>query len=103
MQPLPLHTNDTNASNTFDVGDIDVELCQFLTGSVHALVHRLQNLFWVLFHPAAEQKVKVSVAPVIRLNFIATVVGLFKLHKKEFRDMVIINTLLAVSEGYEIL
>lgn len=48
--------NNKNDSNTFDVGDINVELRQFLTGSVHALVHGLQNLFRVLFHPAAERK-----------------------------------------------
>lgn len=42
---------------TFDVGDVNVELSEFLTGSLHTLVHRLQDLFGILLHPP-KQRVK---------------------------------------------
>lgn len=38
--------------HTFNVGDVDVELGEFFTGALHALVHRLQDFFRVLFHPS---------------------------------------------------
>lgn len=37
--------------STFNVGDVDVELGELLTRALHALVHRLQDLFGVLLHP----------------------------------------------------
>jgi hypothetical protein len=42
---------------TFDVGDVNIELGEFLTGSLHTLIHRLQDLFGILFHPP-KQRVK---------------------------------------------
>lgn len=38
--------------HTFNVGDVDVELGEFFTGALHALIHRLQDFFGVLFHPS---------------------------------------------------
>lgn len=37
---------------TFYVGDVDVELMEFLTSPLDALVHRLHDLLGVLLHPA---------------------------------------------------
>lgn len=37
---------------TFNVWDVYVELGEFLTRALHALVHWLQNLFGVLLHPS---------------------------------------------------
>ena len=37
---------------TFNVWDVDVELGELLARPLHALVHRLQDLFGVLLHPA---------------------------------------------------
>lgn len=37
--------------STFNVGDVDVELGELFTRALHALVHRLQDLFRVLLHP----------------------------------------------------
>lgn len=36
---------------TFYVGDVDVELAEFLTGPLHALIDRLHDLPGVLLHP----------------------------------------------------
>lgn len=38
--------------HTFNVWDVDVELGEFFTRALHALVHRLQDLFGVLLHPS---------------------------------------------------
>lgn len=46
--------------NTFNVGDVDVELGEFLTRPLHALVHRLQDLFGVLLHPPERQRQRES-------------------------------------------
>lgn len=40
------------AGHTFNVGDVDVELPQFLTGPLNALIHRLNDLLGVLLHPS---------------------------------------------------
>lgn len=37
---------------TFYVGDVDVELAEFLTSPLHALVHWLHDLLGVLLNPA---------------------------------------------------
>lgn len=39
------------ASPTLNARDVDVELDEFLTGPLNALIHRLDDLFGVLLHP----------------------------------------------------
>lgn len=39
---------------TFDVGDVDVELAELLTGPLNALVNRLHDLPRVLLHPSGQ-------------------------------------------------
>lgn len=43
------------SQNTFNVWDVDVELRQFLTRALHALVHWLQNLFGIFLHPSEDK------------------------------------------------
>lgn len=46
---------DKCAFTTFNICDVDVELGEFFTRALHALIHRLQNLFWVFLHPPGIQ------------------------------------------------
>lgn len=46
----------TPCTHTFDVGDVNVELRQLFTCPLHALVHRLQDFFGILLHPAYREK-----------------------------------------------
>lgn len=43
-------------THTFNASDVDVELSEFLAGPLHALIHRLEDLFGVFFHPSDRRK-----------------------------------------------
>lgn len=49
---------DENTQNTFDVGNINIELSKFFTCFLYTLINRLQDFLRVLFYPSLEQKDK---------------------------------------------